>query len=244
MPQRKVYRVESYIIEAHLHTLGNSRCGHTAPADIMKLYSEAGYDGIVCTNHFSRYIYEEYLTGDTEAEKLAHFFKAFEELKAYKETNGGPDVFFGVEVAIGRDDYHLKTNFDCAEILVYGITPDEFAEHAEEITETDYTGLRRLADENGWLLYQAHPFRERTKRLKRKYLDGIEVYNANPRHMNFNMFSRIKAGAQKLRTVAGSDFHKPHDIGAAMLLERRPENEKDLAAVLKAGEYSILRRKP
>ncbi len=236
--------MDKYVTEMHLHTLGNSRCGHTTPADIMALYSEAGYDGIVCTNHFNRYIYEEYLEGNTEKEKLAHFFRAFEELKAYKEANGGPDVFFGVEVAIGKDDYHLKTNFDCAEILVYGITPDEFAANAVRITETDYEGLRGMANENGWLLYQAHPFRERTKRLKRKYLDGIEIYNANPRHANFNFLAALKARTQNLKVVAGSDFHKPHDIGAATLFDRKPLNEKDLAALLKAGEYSVIRRKP
>ena len=236
--------MENYIVEMHLHTLGNSRCGHTAPADIMALYSEAGYDGIVCTNHFNRYIYEEYLEGSTKEEKLAHFFRAFNELKAYKAEKGGPDVFFGVEVAIGKDDYHLKTNFDCAEILVYGITPEEFAEHAAELTETDYAGLRRIADVNGWLLYQAHPFRERTKRLKRKYLDGIEIYNANPRHANFNFLAALKARTQNLKVVAGSDFHKPHDIGAAVIFARRPSNEKELAALLRAGEYSAMRRKP
>ncbi len=236
--------MEKYLMEMHLHTLGNSSCGHTAPADIMALYTEAGYDGIVCTNHFNRYIYEKYLEGNAAEEKLTHFFRAFEELKAYKREKGGPDVYFGAEVAIGKDYYHLKTNLACAEILIYGITPEEFALHAVEITKTDYAGLRRIADENGWLLYQAHPFRERTKRVKRKYLDGIEVYNANPRHINCNSLAALKARAQRLKVVAGSDFHKPNDIGAAMIFPAKPSDEKELAAFLRAGECSVLRRKP
>ena len=38
----------------HLHTINNSHCGQEEPADIARIYAEAGYNGIVVTNHFNR----------------------------------------------------------------------------------------------------------------------------------------------------------------------------------------------
>ena len=233
--------VSEYKLEMHLHTKGNSPCGHTPPSEIIKVYKEAGYDGVVCTNHFNRYLYENYLEGKNAAEKTEHFLRAFKELKSNTE---GLDVYFGAEIAIGDDDYHSPTNMTCAEILTYGITPEEFAAYAETIVKTDYEGLRETADKFGWLLFQAHPYRPRTKRLSDKYLDGIEIFNANPRHCNYNFVAALKAASRGCPVVAGSDFHKPKDIGSAMLFPRKPANEKDLAEMLKKREYKILKEKP
>ena len=122
-------------------------------------------------------------------------------------------------------------------------TPEEFAAYAETIVKTDYEGLRETADKCGWLLFQAHPYRPRTKRLSDKYLDGIEIFNANPRHCNYNFVAALKAASRRCPVVAGSDFHKPKDIGSAMLFPRKPANEKDLAEMLKKREYKILKEK-
>ena len=40
-------------IELHIHTEGFSYCGKLSVAEIVELYSKAGYDAIVLTNHFN-----------------------------------------------------------------------------------------------------------------------------------------------------------------------------------------------
>ena len=46
--------MDGYKLEMHLHTSRNSDCGKECPADIAKIYADAGYNGIVCTNHLNR----------------------------------------------------------------------------------------------------------------------------------------------------------------------------------------------
>jgi len=54
-----------YKLETHLHTKNNSDCGKETPEKIIEIYSKAGYNGIVCTNHFNRVILNTYLAGET-----------------------------------------------------------------------------------------------------------------------------------------------------------------------------------
>lgn len=42
-----------YKYELHCHTGCVSRCGRVEPEEIVKLYIEKGYDGIVVTDHYS-----------------------------------------------------------------------------------------------------------------------------------------------------------------------------------------------
>lgn len=42
-----------YKYEMHCHTGPVSQCGRVKPKEIMRLYSEAGYSGIVLTDHYS-----------------------------------------------------------------------------------------------------------------------------------------------------------------------------------------------
>ena len=42
------------LIELHLHTSESSPCGRVPAKKGMTMYREAGYDGVVVTDHFSR----------------------------------------------------------------------------------------------------------------------------------------------------------------------------------------------
>ena len=41
-----------YIYETHLHTSEGSACGHAKAVDIVHAYKDAGYTGIIITDHF------------------------------------------------------------------------------------------------------------------------------------------------------------------------------------------------
>lgn len=226
----------SYKIEMHLHTAGNSVCAKTAPEEIVKIYRNAGYDGVVVTNHFNRHIYNKYFEGGDKAGKLSRFFKSF---RAIKNNNEGLDVYFGVELALRDDHYHYGANRHCAELLIYGITEDEFIECADKIIDMDYPEFKTFAKENGWVVIQAHPHRRRTKLIPKEYVDGIEVYNANPRQFNFNILARRTLKKRGSAFTAGSDFHQPQDVGAYMTSARKPQDERDLAHMILAGELAV-----
>ena len=229
----------TYKVEGHLHVKGNSWCGKTEPKEIIRLYKENGYDAIIVTNHFNTKLYNDYFKG-TDEEKLEQFFASYNELKENKE---GIKVYFGVEFALGEDHYNLPLNKKCAELLVYGITPEEFRQYGIKIIFMDYKELKELSVNMGWLIFQAHPFRERTKRVALDCIDGVETYNGNPRHVNRNLRAQAYCKHHKLLEVVGSDFHVPHDVSSAMMFYELPEDEKFLVSVLKEHKFDTLKGK-
>ena len=231
--------MKGYKVEGHLHLKGNSGCAKTGVEETLKIYKQKGYDAIIVTNHFNTNLYNNYFVGSDE-EKLDTFFKSYEEIKA---NTVGIKVYFGVEFALREDHYGLPIKKKATELLVYGITPEEFREYAIKIIYMDYPDLKKLADEKGWLIFQAHPFRERTKRIDPSLLHGVETYNGNPRHINRNGLSKAYQVRHKLLEVVGSDFHQPHDVSSAMMFNRLPEDEKDLVKVLKEHEFVTLKGK-
>lgn len=67
-----------------------------------------------------------------------------------------------------------------------------------------------------------------------KYLDGIEVYNANPRHISRNEISKLWAEQYHLLTVGGSDYHKYDDLGhGGICLNEKAESIHDIVKHLK-----------
>ena len=47
-----------YQFDLHCHTKGVSKCGTVLPEEGARLYIEAGYSGVVITNHFNRYTFD------------------------------------------------------------------------------------------------------------------------------------------------------------------------------------------
>lgn len=217
----------------HLHTAGNSRCAKVPAEKAAGLYSAAGYDAVVVTNHWNKNIAENYFGGS--ADRIDRYLNGYRAMKAT-----GIKTLFGVELALG-DDYYSLANRRGAEILVYGITPEEFAVYGESLYSNSYASLKELASEKGWLLYQAHPFRERTKRVAPEFLDGVEVFNGNRRHINLNGLASLYAEKQKLKKTAGSDFHQQGDVKAGVCFPYEPADEKALARALSAGDFKIFR---
>ncbi|MBO7178283.1 MAG: PHP domain-containing protein [Clostridia bacterium] len=231
--------MKKYKVEGHLHIKGNSWCARTEPKDIVKIYKEKGYDAIIVTNHFNVCLYNDYFNG-TDEEKLDQFFKSYEEIK---DNAQGLKIYFGVEFALGEDHYNLPLKKKCVELLVYGITPQEFREYGIKIINMSYAELKALATEMGWLIFQAHPFRERTKRVPIDCIDGVETYNGNPRHINRNLTAQAYRARHHLLEVVGSDFHVPHDVSSAMMFYELPEDEKELVKVLKEHKFDTLKGK-
>lgn len=230
-----------YKLETHLHTKNNSECGKETPEKIIEIYKEAGYNGIVCTNHFNRVILNDYLKGETVEEKLNRYLEAFFELKRLGKENN-IDVFFGVEFALQDDDYHNKLRMRCTELLVYGITPDDFLKYSVELIEMDYKSFYEFAENKGWIVVQAHPYRERTKRINPRYLHGLEIYNGHPHHIARNKKAKNHAVLFNKIMTAGSDFHFKGGEGTGMYLPYPPNNEAELVNILKTEKPKIFHK--
>ena len=156
-----------YRIELHAHTSIASPCGKATPEETVRLYLEAGFDGLVITNHFSLASF-----GDISKEDLvALHMTAYE--RACKAAEGtGLKVYLCAEIRFveNGNDY-----------LLYGVS--------QEILETVYdhfhkglAAFRESAPLPQSLLIQAHPFRDGCVPAEGRLLDGVEVFNMHPNH--------------------------------------------------------------
>lgn len=226
----------------HLHTKGNSVCAKETPKDIIDAYKNAGYDGIVCTNHFSKFIYYKYFAQyKTEQEKVNAILNGFYKLKEIGAENG-IDVFFGLELAILRDDYHNVFRRKCEELLVYGITDEEFRRYNVRLAEMNYKQLYEFANKHNWIIAQAHPYRARTKLANPKYLHAMEVYNGHPGHYDRNELAKERGEQYRLIPVAGSDFHNLGGEGTGLMFDTKVNDEQNLVQLLKNTSPKIFMR--
>ncbi len=220
-------------IDLHVHTKEMSACGVLSAEEVVKGYAQAGFDGIVLTNHYNSWtqwwVYETYKIGGED------YFTAYK--KHWEETarlgeRYGLRVFFGCE---------LKTDRSNNDYLVYGV-PDSFlSRNNDDLWKMSAGDIGRLAKEENFLLYQAHPFRNHMQVTPPHELFGIEVKNANPRHDSRNDIAEIWATKFGLHGISGSDCHQKEDIARGGIeTDEDVKTTEDLVRVLREGIYRIL----
>lgn len=175
------------------------------------------------------------MVGDTVDDKIGVFLNDFYELKEEGAKNN-IDVFFGLEISLKNDHYH-GNNFLCAELLIYGIAVQEFIENNIKIYNMSYKELYSYAEDKGWIIVQAHPYRLRTKRVSCKYLHGIEVFYGHPGHNSSNSLALNRAVKHKLIKISGSDFHFKGGENSGIMLDTPVKDEKHLVELLKGESY-------
>lgn len=221
-----------YLYEMHQHTSVCSACGAITPEELVREMKEAGYAGMVLTEHFYH--------GNTAIRRnmpWEHFVAAYEEGYRRAKAAGDAldfDVLFGVEEGIGGGK----------EVLLYGITPSFLYDHPE-IRDCDFPHLSRIVRQAGGLLYQAHPFRVRDyilrpwEALNPDLLDGVETYNAcNPPLDNLRAVNW--AQEQGLPALAGSDRHyMGHCANFGIVVPHRIRTEAELVEILRSEAYEL-----
>ena len=221
-----------FIYEMHQHTAPCSACGRGDPAKTVYALKQVGFSGVVLTNHFYHGN-----SGIDRALPWADFVAAYENdyLAAKKAGDEiGFDVIFGIEEHIGKGK----------EVLLYGITPEFLYAHPE-LRDCTLESISKAAREYGALVFQAHPYRNRSyvedpdENLPIEYLDGFESYNVcNVGDEN----ERAHAYAVKngLLEAAGSDAHAEFQkLRYGIKCAHRIKNSAELAAVLKSKEYEL-----
>lgn len=214
-----------YRTEMHAHTSPASRCAKIPPSELVKIYSEKGYDSIAITNHFTHdmeYVQDRKKCIDSY---LADFYKAAEAGDKY-----GINVILGAEIRFSENwnDY-----------LVYGIDMD-FFDNAYEYLNRGIAEFSNAFRGEDIVLLQAHPFRDGMERTDIKYLDGIEVFNMHPGHNSRVGIAAKYAEVCGCIATAGSDCH---DYGweglSAVLTREKIKNSHDAAKTLKKHDYLL-----
>jgi predicted metal-dependent phosphoesterase TrpH len=223
-----------YLYETHVHSNRASACAWNTPKEMVQAYKQAGYTGLILTDHFIKG--NTSVPKDLDWESRMHMY--YDAYLGAKEEGDKLDfdVFFGIE------HWYEKSK----EILVYGIDLDFLLAHPELNTADIYT-FSHFVHEAGGVMVHAHPHRIRAyidPKFQPIYevCDGIEVYNAaDPMEINeLGMKDALALG--KLMT-SGGDVHTAteQNIGkAGVAFERRIRDGRDFVEALRKGEGHIV----
>jgi len=163
---------------------------------MVRAVAERGYSAVVITDHN--------VPGSTRTAKQCARFARGYELAGRAGEKLGITVLPGMELRFASEGYN--------DFLVY--LPDAALYKQRSLPEMTPQAFKRLADERGMLVYQAHPFRSYLFVEPPEVLHGVEVYNGNPRHDSRNTLALAYAQEHGLAMLSGSDVHQAHDPGS------------------------------
>lgn len=227
-----------YLYETHMHTCESSKCASNTGKEMAKACKEAGYAGIIITDH-SWYGNNCIDSSLNWKEWVEAFCKGYENAKKWGDENDFP-VFFGYESC-----------YQGTEFLVYGVDKKWLIEHPE-IKDASILEQYRLIHEAGGMVIQAHPFRDEAYIAKVRQcpdaVDGIEGVNAthsshlslchnNPKWDEEAIdFGRM----YNLPMTAGSDVHTTKLFGGGVAFKRKLNSIADYCDAIKSGEDYLL----
>lgn len=223
--------MKKYLYEMHFHTKDTSNCAVVSAKDAVEEYIKAGYDGIVVTDHLNDSTYmkkgRKFWSWKKKIDFLLLGYK-----EAVKAANGRINVLLGVEL-------RFRTSEGDNDYLVYGVT-EEFLYSHPFIREMNSKSFYELAKKNGLLVFQAHPFRVGMKVTNPKFLDGIEIFNGNPRHNASNDIAEAWAKKYDLMVTSGSDYHEIEDLArGGIWFNKEIKDNKTLVEELNKRDYEI-----
>jgi len=189
-----------YKYDTHVHTSETSPCGNISAAELVHLYKDASYHGVVITDHYYKSYFDS--LGDISwNDKVDCYLKGYR-LALAEGKKIGLNVMLGME---------LRFNENFNDYLIYGID-ENFLKENKKLYELDLRHFRELANKKDLLIYQAHPFRPFMIPADPQMLDGVEVFNGNLRHNSKDAKALEYAETNDLKLISGSDFHEYEDL--------------------------------
>ncbi len=220
-----------YKIETHLHTTVFSPCGMVEPEETVRRYYQAGYHGLVVTDHYRLDAFQ--FAGvdlSKPGDKLHAFLEGYRQVKRFADQVGMV-TYYGAEIqfAESHNDY-----------LLYGFS-DVLLADPEKVCRMGVVAFSELARQDGALLIQAHPYRTGCFPVANCLVDGYEAINRHDVHVNRNELALVLANASGLIRTSGGDFHDPEDVCIAGIdAEYLPQNSMGFASLLRSGRYQLL----
>lgn len=221
--KEKIFSQYPYRIELHSHTNPCSSCGWVAPAELVRIYAEKGYHGVVITNHLGP---DKLRLGKNEA--IAMYIRDYEDANAVAK-HYGMAVYLGVE---------LRFEENLNDYLIYGVD-ENLLNVIYDFVSTDVATFRKEVFLPDSVFLQAHPFRSNMVLCNPNLLDGMECLNMHPRHNSAVGSATQYAYEKKLQIkIAGSDCHVMGEHGLAALRTKvLPKDSFEIASILKSGDY-------
>ena len=199
---------------------------------MVKFYTEAGYSGMVITDHYFSLFYEwfksEFCPSD-HTSIIERYLRGYHAARNEAEKTGFT-LLCGAEVRLDNtpNDY-----------LIYGLEEGDLYA-LPLLNRLKSIGELLSALPSHAVVVQAHPFRDHMTVLSPTDLFGIEVYNGRTDPYRNQMARDYAAHYGKVMT-SGSDFHKMKDLArGGISTERSIQSSRDLVEVLKSGDYSLI----
>ncbi len=214
--------MDSYIYDVHIHTSETSSCGKVDAKTVVRVYKEAGYHGLVITDHYTRGYFESLRYNQWE-DKVNQYLRGYHSALA-EGRKLGLNVLLGMELRFDENE---------SDYLIYGIDEDFLFRHRELYT-LNIEKFSGMINGTTIQIYQAHPFRLTSVPANPAYLHGIEVYNGNPRQISNNSKAFEYAKKNGLKMISGSDFHLLSDLArGGIILSDTPPDSVEFAQILK-----------
>lgn len=219
-----------YKYEMHCHSkYGSRQCGRTEPKDIARLYKEKGYAGVVITDHYSPLTFAPGHGYLNPKKHIDNYINPYYELKKYEDDSFS--VMFGMELR------HYGTGND---YLIYGVDPEWLRQQGNLLAMWE-KDVYQLMHQQGYLVFQAHPFRPYITRCNPEYIDGIEIYNGKVPKKSNEKAEQWAKNTGKLM-VSGSDFHVPAQLAKGGIITSSPiRNNDDLLNTLKSQDFKMIK---
>lgn len=219
-----------YLYETHLHTSEASACSIRTGAEQARIYNDAGYTGIIVTDHF--------FNGNTAIpsnmpwdKRIDMFCKGYENAKEEGDKIG-LSVFFGWEA-----------NYKGTEFLIYGLDHEWLKNHPEMINWSIEEQYYYIHEAGGFVVH-AHPFRKRAYikeiRLFPDFVDAVEAYNVGNDSSDFDKKAAAYARKHNLPEFAGTDSHGFEQKYNAMGFGKPLNNIEDFISSVKSREYQLI----
>lgn len=227
-----------YRYETHLHTKEGSACAGATAKEMVHAYKNAGYAGIIVTDHF--------FYGNTAVprelpweEWVQEFCKGYEHAKEEGDRIG-LQVFFGWE-----------SGYQGTEFLIYGLDKQWLLEHPE-IRDASVEEQWTLVEASGGLVIHAHPFREEPYipeiRLYPQHVHGVEAINtthSSPKschHCNpaYNEQALCYAREHNLPITGGSDAHDVIMLDGGIEVETPLQEIGDYVSLMKENRSKVI----
>lgn len=218
-----------YKYELHCHTKETSLCGQVPAAEIVKMYKEAGYSGIVITDHYSPMTFKPSRVWRPQTD-IDYYLKGYKEALKYADENF--TVLLGMEIR-----YYATAN----DYLVYGVTED-FLRNNGNLMKLHTKKFYKLANANNMLVIQAHPFRNSIMiRISPEYLDGAEIHNGKADIESNKKAAQWAEENNMAIRVSGSDFHRPKNLADGGIITTEPiKTNDDLLRILRSGNFEMI----
>ena len=224
--------MKQYKTEMHLHSKYVSGCSTADAEEIVRQYLDYGYSTVVVTDHLSEGSLRSMIDTEDLSERIEFFLSGY---RTVKEVAGDRlNILLGCEIRFphtGGTDY-----------LIYG-ADEAFFRNNPDMYRHDRWWTCALVHNNGFMIFQAHPFRCGMMLCEPHIIDGIEVFNGHPGQ---NSHNRIAEEWQKeyphLIGISGGDHHDfCHRPDAGILTDAPITSNAQLMEVLRGGAFELIR---